>query len=195
MKKLFITIESIIYLTFIIFDLFHINSIYLKYLGIFLCFLFAFLNKKKYISNALLFTLIADYFLLIKDEHYLIGVSSFLLVQTIYFFYLKNNNCELFKKVRVLIYALILTFSIIFKLDVLYFLVLIYFSTLVLNTVSSFTSRDLRIFSIGLTLFILCDVSVGLFNILPYGRVYLIVSLLMWVFYLPSQVLISLSKV
>lgn len=193
-KGLFLSVESIIYITFIVFDLTGLNSIYIKYLGIMLCFLFALLNRKRYISITLLFTLISDYFLLIRNDNYLVGIISFIIVQFIYFLYLENNNCKKYIKIRIFIYFLIVIVSIFFKLNILYCLTLLYFSTLITNTISSYTNKDLIIFSYGLTLFIGCDICVGLFNILPIGKIYMIVSLLMWVFYLPSQVLIALSK-
>ena len=193
-KKLFIGIEAIIYFSFIFLDLYGRNSIYLKYLGIIICFVYALINKKFYISIALFFTVIADYFLLVIDSHYILGVISFIFVQIVYFLYLKKNNCDLFIKIRILIIIIIVLVSLLFKIDILYCLTLCYFSVLVINCISSYTNKNLRIFSIGLTLFILCDISVGLFNILPSGTLYTIVSFLMWIFYLPSQVLISLSK-
>ncbi len=50
---------------------------------------------------------------------------------------------------------------------------------------------------IGMTLFLLCDINVGLYNILGYmGKVdvfYNISFVSMWLFYLPSQILLALS--
>lgn len=61
--------------------------------------------------------------------------------------------------------------------------------------------RGMACLAFGMVLFLLCDINVGLFNIagyisLPesvYELVYTASSLLMWVFYAPSQVLIALS--
>ena len=48
--------------------------------------------------------------------------------------------------------------------------------------------------ALGLTLFVGCDACVGLFNALPaHSPLYPAVSVGMWLFYLPSQVLIALS--
>ena len=57
------------------------------------------------------------------------------------------------------------------------------------------------LFMIGLMLFVLCDINVLIFNLYRfmdissswYSTLYLISSVLMWAFYLPSQVLIVLS--
>ena len=72
----------------------------------------------------------------------------------------------------------------------------LYFSQLLSNTIPAWTrrGRQRRIFAAGLTLFAGCDLCVGLFNVLPPGSApYIAVSVGMWLFYLPSQVLIALS--
>ena len=72
----------------------------------------------------------------------------------------------------------------------------LYFSQLLSNTILAWTRRGRRwrLFALGLTLFVGCDVCVGLFNALPPGSPrYFAVSIGMWLFYLPSQVLIALS--
>ncbi len=83
-------------------------------------------------------------------------------------------------------------------------LAVFYFSSLVINFIDSilinrsYRSKQIGVFSIGLGLFILCDINVGLFNMFKYIKTNEFVSNMsgfaMWLFYLPSQVLISLSK-
>ena len=90
-KKLFISIESFIYVCFLVLDIISINSKYIKYLGIILCFIYCLNNKNKYRITAMFFTVIADYFLLIKDDYYLVGVLSFIIVQALYYLYLNNK--------------------------------------------------------------------------------------------------------
>lgn len=83
-----------------------------------------------------------------------------------------------------------------------------YFVCLVHNVVNSiriavrrpFTTSN-ALFATGLVLFLLCDINVGLFNMaafIPYSGewvqlVYRFATILMWTFYAPSQVLITLS--
>ena len=71
----------------------------------------------------------------------------------------------------------------------------LYFSQLLSNTVLAWRmGRPGRLFAVGLALSVGCDVCVGLFNALPPGSApYFAVSVGMWLFYLPSQVLIALS--
>ena len=193
-NKTFILIEALLYLTFIVMDIIGIDSTYIKYAGIILCFLNALFDNKKLITAALLFTLIADYFLLVRDNDYLFGIISFLVVQCIYFVYLKKNNCKPYFIIRILLYVITIIGSLVIKAPILDMLALCYFESLLMNTISSYTNKKLRVFSIGLSLFIGCDICVGLFNILPHNNLYSFVSIMMWIFYLPSQVLISLSK-
>ena len=172
-NKTFILIEVLLYLTFIIMDINGVDSTYIKYTGIILCFLNALFDNKKLITAALLFTLIADYFLLVRDNDYLIGIISFLIVQCIYFVYLKKNNCKPYFIIRILLYVITIIGSLIIKAPILDMLALCYFETLLMNTISSYTNKKLRVFSIGLSLFIGCDICVGLFNILPYNNLYI----------------------
>lgn len=191
--KYFITIESIMYISFIVLDILNINSSYIKYLGIILCFTYSVLNKNKIISLALLFTLISDYFLLLKEDNYILGVTTFLIVQLIYVFFLHNNECNNLYKIRLSIYVVIVLIFSILKLPILYLITLLYFSTLVMNAIASLSNKKLKIMSIGFFLFIGCDICVGLHNILNNGTLYNIVTIMMWIFYLPSQVLISIG--
>lgn len=84
----------------------------------------------------------------------------------------------------------------------------VYFTGLVINTVRAVItvikgSRDqgMIMFAAGLVFFLLCDINVGLFNLtgfidIPqniYSFIYNISSVLMWIFYAPSQALIVLS--
>lgn len=189
--KAFILLESMIYISFIIMDFYHLNSIYIKYLGIILCFIFSLLNKNYIISLAQLFTLIADYFLLVIDKYYVIGLISFIIVQLIYMYYLYLSKVKTYIYIRIIIVLAVLTF--VNNFPFLYLLVLCYFSLLVMNAICSYSNKKLIILSIGLSLFICCDICVGLHNILDSGLVYEIVTMSMWIFYLPSQVLITIG--
>lgn len=191
--SIFIIIESIIYITFIILDILRIDSSYLKYLGIVLCLLYSLLNKNIIISIAMFFTLISDYFLLLTNDHIIMGLFTFILVQSIYWFYLYKQKCDSFTLIRIIIYALIIFILSIYKYDILYILALLYFSTLIMNVISSYTNKKLIILSIGLTLFVGCDICVGIHNIASAELLYEIATFGMWVFYLPSQVLINIG--
>lgn len=174
-------------------DILKIESSYIKYLGIVLCFIYAIYNRKKYQSISMLFTLFADYFLLLQLDHYEIGLTSFILAQITYFYFLGNIDKSYFNMFLFIRGFIIIAGTLILKatsnLSLLNELVLIYFSNLVFNCIQAYLVHN-KTLTIGLALFICCDVCVGLFNINAANSV---AAFLMWFFYLPSQVLICLA--
>ena len=168
------------------------SSVYVKYLSVILCFVFSLLfNSKKKESRFLiltsLLTISADLFLLVLDDYYEIGIAIFCVVQSIYALSMK-------KKTLIIRAVILVTLVVLFfmKVTQLQNLLAVYSITcLLLNVVDSFSFTS-KSFTIGLILFALCDISVGLFNISD-GIVGNIAGNLMWIFYLPSQVLIALS--
>lgn len=192
-NKHFIIAQFLIYVTFITLDLLHIDSTYIKYLGIILCFGYALLSKKKYRTIAMAFTLIADFFLLVLNKYYEIGLISFIIVQFIYYYFLGNYDKGYFNMFLLIRGFIIICGSIILytykSLTLINELVLIYFSNLVLNAIQAYLTSN-KILAIGLTLFVCCDICVGLHNI---NAAYTLATFLMWVFYLPSQILIVIA--
>ena len=159
--------------------------IILSYTLVSLAFLFnlVFISKSKsfiYTFIALLFTLIADFFLVVLQEHYLYGVLAFLVVQTFYFLRIlhEENNVKL-KKLHLIIrifssfLGLIIPILILKdNLDLLSIASVICYINLLLNVIFSLinlkTDKLGILFSIGLILFSLCDLVVGIYNITDY---------------------------
>ena len=194
-RNIFIIFETVIFICFVVLDLKHMDSVYVKYAGIVMCFLWSLLRRDRWASSAFLFTLIADWFLLVRNDHYPSGVLAFIIVQSIYMYILYMKGCGLCLLIRACIFSgLLLTAAFSGQLSFLNSMVLFYFSMLAGNFISSLTNKDLKLFSSGLFLFICCDICVGLHNLLPDGRLYDIISYCMWLFYLPSQVLICLGS-
>lgn len=125
-------------------------------------------------------------------------------------------NNEILKKygLRLLIHVILsgLIYIILNKegviLDGLLLVSVFYFVCITTNTVSAVKSASKNsnnranfLYAIGMVLFLLCDINVGIFNLsgfitLPeqlYHSLYSLSSILMWTFYAPAQVLISLS--
>lgn len=174
-------------------DLNNIDSSYLKYLGVILCFIYNLINKNIIFLVASIFTLISDYFLLLTNNHIIIGLITFIIVQFTYMYYLHTKKINNHYLLRAIIYILIFIITLIIKTNIETLLALLYFSTLVINTICSYQNNNLFIYSLGLTLFIGCDINVGLHNIMSVGTIYELATLFMWIFYLPSQVLITLG--
>lgn len=210
-RIIFIIVEAVIYAAFVFADFSGKESTQIKYCGIALCFIYAVLscrNGKDYVflCVAFVFTLVADWFLLVKNSDYVFGVAAFIVAQTVYLLRLISFGVNVKRTIIVRLVVTISAISVLFVADLadwLTVLVAIYFVALVTNCVDSYTlfkyGAKNKLFAIGLTLFILCDVSVGLnnfssyFNVSAINRLIKAATYLMWIFYLPSQVLIALS--
>ena len=205
-KKLtlaFLAVEAVIYAAFLFLDLTGRSrpSIPIKYGGILLCLAFAALcalrGGDRLVPIALALTACADWFLLVRNDCYALGIVLFLGVQTVYFFRLRLAGAGSGYVLRpVLALGAGLVVYAARMASPVNLLAALYFSQLLSNTALAWTLRGdrRRLFALGLTLFVGCDVCVGLFNVLPGGHpLYPAVSVGMWLFYLPSQVLIALS--
>ena len=221
LKKVFLIlvllVELFLYTLFLYFDFNDINieiSNWLKYVGIIICFLTSLIpifskNSAKsqyFIPFSLFFTLVSDYFLLINTDKnlYIFGVVIFIIVQLSYFIYIetlkKNKTSFLISLIfRIILSSILIIVLSIIRFDLLSIVSACYFVELLMNFITSLSlikiNKYFLIFSIGLLLFIGCDISVGLTNLdLFEGHIKNLVSNLMWIFYLPSQVLISFSN-
>ena len=146
---------------------------------------------------ALSFTLLSDYFLILRHEH-LFGVAAFCFVHICYIFravkFKKNFLAPIF--IFVIIWASALAFGSVIVLAGLYaalFAVNIY-----VNFKETRRPKlNHRLVTAGLVLFALCDICVMLVNLPRYANVTQDFSAafpLIWVFYLPSQALLAVSS-
>ncbi|MGN0824655.1 MAG: lysoplasmalogenase family protein [Candidatus Coproplasma sp.] len=213
---LFIAIETVIYVVFNVLAATGApDPIYLKYAGVLLCLavLLAVIfmpesNRDNAVMLAALsFTAISDLFILVLDRYYEIGLVTFIIVQALYLYRLYADRL---KKIYVtlavrlvVMLALIITFAALGMLNLLVAECAIYITMLVGNVADAFIickkSVKNLIFAIGLLLFLGCDICVGLHNFGSVLNVALpswlisFAAFAIWAFYLPSQVLITLS--
>ncbi|MGN0812340.1 MAG: lysoplasmalogenase family protein [Candidatus Coproplasma sp.] len=212
----FIAVEAVIYIIFnVLAAVGTPDPVYLKYAGVLLCLavLLAVLlmpgssRDNAVMLAALFFTAISDLFILVLDKYYEVGLVTFIIVQTLYLYRLYADRLKkvfitLGVRIGVMV-AIIITFAALGKLNLLVAECAIYITMLVCNVADAFIVcrkgvKDL-LFAIGLLLFLGCDICVGLHNLgsvlgvtLP-GWLVQFVSVAIWAFYLPSQVLITLS--
>ncbi len=181
------------------------------------------------VKAALLFTAVSDLLLLILD-HYSLGVGTFIIVQQLYGIRLAITGYQgtkegedkaarrssYIKKIAIILFfQLLMTVSVcVFFLlinvsvELLLIISVFYFISIVTNAIRAIYQAikchiEIRniLFAIGMGLFLLCDINVGIFNMstfiqMPdkvYQMLYQCASVLMWTFYAPSQVLIVLS--
>lgn len=199
----FLGMEAVLYLSFLSLDLAGRgeDTLWLKYVGIILCLLFALFcslqEGDRLVAPALLFTAGADWFLLVRNDHLLLGVALFLCVQGLYFLRLhRAGGCRklLWLRLALAVVSTLAPLLIPGMASPLNLLAMFYFSQLLSNTILAWTLPSMRFFALGLTLFVGCDLCVGLFNAFALSpAVFSVVSVGMWFFYLPSQVLIALS--
>ena len=199
----FLLAEGILYALFLSMDLTALRNqtVPVKYAGILLCLGFALLSCLKWrgdglVPLALALTAGADWFLLVRNDHYAVGIALFLCVQAVYYIRLRRMGAGAAYPLRAgLALGLGVGLYLLRLASPVNLLAGLYFSQLLSNAVLAWRmGRPGRLFAVGLTLFVGCDVCVGLFNALPPGSPpYSAASVGMWFFYLPSQVLITLS--
>lgn len=247
-RSLFILAELAIYVTFLSLDLFsNVDSSLVKFTGILLCLLMSLTAMKtaagKLTALAMAFTVFSDVFLLLRNDHYTLGIASFCAVQLFYFVRLQalsladpttacpagssmNRTTRLAVafpsgsrasfSLRIVVLVLLLLAGPVFKaISIFTALTAFYFINLAANVWDSWVLRRQALhFALGLTLFLCCDLCVGLNNFsqfsaqlppaLPPFLAQAVPTALpswleafaavgMWAFYLPSQVLIVLS--
>lgn len=222
-KKHFIKISSIIilviYLVFLYIDfvskyLRNIYSVGLKYSTIVFCFIISLLigsngygkEDTRLVQLARLFNLIADYFLVISCD-FNIGVFFFALVQITYI--IRHSIMENKKYKNLIFFIIALTIALIAIVNInitsiekeLIILVIIYAALLTtslycaVSTISrsKYPKKSSCIIALGMFLFFMCDLNVGLYNILRESDMKFFLGYLIWLFYLPSQLLLTLS--
>lgn len=195
--------EALLYLAFLIGDWQGYPTGIIKYLSICLCFLWSLslLRQKQWlIPAAMAFTLLADTFLLLLDQYYLLGVAAFCIVQTLYAIRLFDGSSHRWLMARLAVFGLVLIgLKLARLLDPLTAAAAYSFTQLTLSVLQSWVAKSPKALAAGLTLFWCCDACVGLHNILAYLPNFPLPQLIraatfcMWLFYLPAQVLIVLS--
>ncbi len=183
---------------------------YTQYVCILLCVVYALMFSGKgkdamKLKLALLFTMGADFFLVLvqKDELRAIAMALFVGAQLCY---LSRIIPELSQRRRtvaitthIIIMLALVTLSVFILKDFNTLIVIccLYFGTLVTNVIFAWQGKN-RLLSIGITLFLLCDIFVGLsssteFTNIPMDWIAKLPLDPIWFFYLPSQMLLSLS--
>lgn len=161
---------------------------------------------------ALISTVFADFFLcgLIDFENIrVVAMLFFCITQACYFLrlyfnqkYTREKKVHVILRVSLSLTVLLITIIVLKeKVDALSLISMLYFTNLILNIVFSFIQIKIApLFAVGLLLFSLCDALIGLdvleeFMTIPDGsliqRINDIDINLAWVFYVPSQTLIS----
>ena len=221
-KLILSTIFVIIEISLLVLILFIDTGItkYLEFSSIALAGLFPIIfinpNKNAFSINIGLFlTIFADIFLvLINPTNQNIGMIFFVIAQLCYFLFLYANTESKAQRISNVVTRLVLTAAIIVaavlilknKTDFLSIISVIYFANLFVNILFAYIGGKKSIaFGIGLTLFIACDIVIGLGQAIGTYITVETSSILYkiafsdfniaWACYLPSQVIISLFSI
>ena len=203
-RKIFPALAGALWVCFLTLDLTRAgDSTWVKFASICLCCLTALWGVKttdgKLVAAALCFTVAADWFLLVRDDHYLVGIGLFIIVQFIYAYRLYRFHGKIFPRwwliaradiTLLFLFAGGIIFTFLRGLHLFVLLPFFYFSNLCINTAEAFALKK-RTFAVGLLLFVCCDICVGAYNLDIFPT---LTFPGMWFFYLPSQVLIVLSQ-
>lgn len=151
-------------------------------------------NRDNLIFLALQITLIADLFLTFLGGRFMIpGVICFCVAETVYAIFLKSSRLSVI--LRAILFAGLFVGAVLTRnLSVLNVLAILNIAILFMNVVDAWTSKRFDpgwLFRLGITLFFCCDMSVGL-SVLLNGAVGRFFTFMIWVFYIPSQVLLTL---
>ncbi len=173
-------------------------------------------KKENYLTQiALFFTVIADIFLvLVKPMNQAIVMTSFSLTQIIYFILLLRQSdnkklrlASIISRTIVVVGVIIATIIVVKdKVDYVALISMFYYANLIMNLIFAFINfRKNPLFAFGLLFFLLCDTFIGLnvavgtyINVPETSILYKMAHPNFnwaWLFYVPSQTLISLSSV
>ena len=195
----FLLTEGVIYGAFLALDLTGQSrpALWLKDISVLLCLgaslLFALRGGDRLIALAMGFAVAADAFLLLAGEHWSLGILLFLCVQTVCLLRLRLWGAPavlpLWAGSALLMGLLLHRLEMATPMNLL---AALYFSRLLANTLLAWHIRRFP-FAGALTLFVCCDVCIGLYHILPLSpALSRLTALGMWLFYLPAQVLFTL---
>lgn len=218
---LLITI-GLLYILFLYSDIFDIKMVVsssaLKYISVVLCFIITlFIGKDGFgkrdrllLQIGLFIAILADLCLLILGYHVL-GIALFCLVQIIYYNrYRGGKACRpplIFIKFIVIFLLIMVGYFIInlvsVKVDFLFAMAFFYSVCLIFSTLESVNASKNKLYPcynkymiiVGMALFLLSDIAIAIFNMSKEFNtcMYNISASLIWGFYLPSQVLLSVS--
>jgi hypothetical protein len=199
---------SVIYLSFLTLDIFapgFYGSSVLKYVGIFLCIIYAMQKYRKdyKLTLALFFTFLADTILVWTTQE-VAGVFVFCFAQALHFLRLTKLQRK-YLMIFIFIVPILVIISGIRHDNILYSLAALYGLLLVSNVTMSIRNfrthrKDFRArcACYGFLAFICCDICVGVRHLMLDGLMpdtFLpLIAYLVWVFYYPSQVLLANSS-
>lgn len=187
LKKLLIVLVCALYPIHIIMDFTGSYNLvyYIKFTVIACAFIISILGEISLVKVALFFTLICDFLMLFTNHHFF-AVSLFCVVQLIYSYILSTKKDSTAIYVYLILAVLPFIYYFVFKGP----LVCIFYAFILLsNLLKAIKTGQLRLI-LAFSLFALCDLCVAIYNLTGIEFFHLFI----WIFYTPSQLLLSLSS-
>jgi len=179
----------------------------LKYTGLLLCLLTVLLGRRRAHTRgdwrtttlALCLTAVADIFLLFTPW-YVPGMMVFCCAHIAWLARYRLSAVRPAAMVTGAVFAVCIVLLLTGRgAPVLYIIGVLYAGLILTVTVCAFRSRlpkGMRLLAgLGMVLFLLCDVNVALYNLLPDSGLHHTFGVRMWLFYLPAQALLAASCV
>ena len=154
-------------------------------------------KRSVYFCISFFFICLADYGLIILGDNYELSVTYFLFAQIALMIMMKITKIELL--IRLILIIVLEVVSVLVCKDlysVLVFVTMIYLSTFIANIVFGLIKKENIVLIIGMILFIMCDICVGLSNFELFTNEKLIEisgKLVFW-FYIPGLYLMLISN-
>lgn len=159
---------------------------YIKFTVIACSFIISICGEITLVKIALFFTLICD-FLLLFTKHRFFAVSLFCVVQLIHSYNFSTKKSRTAAYCYLMLAVLPFIYYFIFPKG--YLVCVFYAFILFSNLVNAIKSRKSRLI-LAFSLFALCDLCVAIYNLTSNGFFHPLI----WIFYTPSQLLLSLSS-
>ena len=178
-------------------DAFNYSMIVLNFV---LSIIFFILNENRFnifLMLGMFFTCLADYNLIILGKNQELGVVFFTLAQLSYMMMLKVNVKELIIRLVVIIFLEVLSLIIVKDLySFLVFITMFYLSIFITNIIFGFIKKLHLLFLIGMILYLLCDICVGVssFELFQDTSIAEILGRLIFYFYIPGLYLMILAS-
>lgn len=150
-----------------------------------------------FLTIGMFFTCLADYNLVVLGKNYELGVVFFTFAQLSYMLMLKTNYKELLIRLIVIVFLEVLSLIIVKDLySFLVFITMFYLSIFISNIIFGFIKKLHLLFLIGMILYLLCDICVGVssFELFQDTSIAEILGRLIFYFYIPGLYLMILAS-
>ena len=213
---------GILYLIFLYMDIFNIQIFIptdiIKFISIILTFIISLLLEEYAINTkgifllqlGLFLTIFADLFLLVLNRKYILGIALFCIIQILYSIRYDSHRTKVTIINFIIIFSILIIIYITMEVDFIFVISIYYIICLLTSTIRGirvctdklYPSPNRQMIALGMIFFLFCDINVGFFNIIGYmepagkyiNLLHNISSISIWLFYLPSQVLLCISE-